>query len=102
MNVKDSTRSNESSGVPGGEGAVIAPFVTATMSSRPDFDRPGSDPRQNGPTDPTRGLIDIWATLRSIDQNDPLKLPSIVVIGGQGAWKSSVLEVVVGYMFLSE
>lgn len=38
--------------------------------------------------------------LMEIDQNDALKLPSLVVIGSQSSGKSSVLEAIVGHEFL--
>ncbi|KAI9024415.1 P-loop containing nucleoside triphosphate hydrolase protein [Phycomyces nitens] len=48
----------------------------------------------------TKQLIEIRTILMSIDQNDTLKLPSIVVIGSQSSGKSSVLEAIVGHEFL--
>ncbi|OZJ02442.1 hypothetical protein BZG36_04396 [Bifiguratus adelaidae] len=48
----------------------------------------------------TKKLIEIRSILLSIDHNDTLKLPSIVVIGSQSSGKSSVLEAIVGHEFL--
>ncbi|KAG0235537.1 dynamin-like GTPase mgm1 [Actinomortierella wolfii] len=48
----------------------------------------------------TKKLIEVRNVLKSIDHNDTLKLPSIVVIGSQSSGKSSVLEAIVGHEFL--
>ncbi|KAH7912348.1 P-loop containing nucleoside triphosphate hydrolase protein [Hygrophoropsis aurantiaca] len=85
------------------EHAAIAALVAATMSSPSDSESSEgskSDARQNGLMHLTRKLIEIRSMLLSIDQNDALKLPSIVVIGSQSSGKSSVLEAIVGHEFL--
>ena len=88
-------------GRPGGEDAVIAALVAATMSSpREDTNDLHTDLRVNGLMHLTKKLIEIRTILRSIDQSDSLKLPSIVVIGSQSSGKSSVLETIVGHEFL--
>jgi hypothetical protein len=48
----------------------------------------------------TKKLIEIRSILLSIDHDDALRLPSIVVIGSQSSGKSSVLEAIVGHEFL--
>lgn len=48
----------------------------------------------------TKKLIEIRSILMSIDHDDALQLPSIVVIGSQSSGKSSVLEAIVGHEFL--
>ncbi|KAI0250215.1 P-loop containing nucleoside triphosphate hydrolase protein [Lactifluus subvellereus] len=97
-------RGSSGKGRPGGEDAMIAALVAATMSSPLDSaedvkDIP-MDPRQNGLMHLTKKLIEIRSMLLSIDQSDALKLPSIVVIGSQSSGKSSVLETIVGHEFL--
>jgi tRNA U34 5-carboxymethylaminomethyl modifying GTPase MnmE/TrmE len=83
------------------EEAAIAALVAATMSSPSDSkESNGLDARQNGLMHLTKKLIEIRSMLLSIDQNDALKLPSIVVIGSQSSGKSSVLEAIVGQEFL--
>jgi len=84
------------------DAAAIAALVAATMSSPSDSQSKQSvlDAQQNGLMHLTRKLIEIRTMLLSIDQNDALKLPSIVVIGSQSSGKSSVLEAIVGHEFL--
>ena len=48
----------------------------------------------------TKKLIEIRGILLSIDHNETLKLPSIVVIGSQSSGKELVLEAIVGHEFL--
>ncbi|CAG8729137.1 45582_t:CDS:2, partial [Gigaspora margarita] len=48
----------------------------------------------------TKKLIEVRNILMSIDHEEGLKLPSIVVIGSQSSGKSSVLEAIVGHEFL--
>lgn len=48
----------------------------------------------------TKKLIEIRNILKTIEGNDTLRLPSIVVIGSQSSGKSSVLEAIVGHEFL--
>lgn len=48
----------------------------------------------------TKKMIEIRNLLARVDQNDSLRLPSIVVVGSQSSGKSSVLEAVVGKRFL--
>ena len=86
------------------DAAAIAALVAATMSSPSDSQDKSDgltlDERQNGLMHLTKKLIEIRSMLLSIDQNDALKLPSIVVIGSQSSGKSSVLEAIVGHQFL--
>lgn len=48
----------------------------------------------------TRKLIEVRNILKTIDHDDALHLPSIVVVGSQSSGKSSVLESIVGQEFL--
>lgn len=48
----------------------------------------------------TKQMIEIRNILSTIDTNNDLKLPSIVVVGSQSSGKSSVLESIVGHEFL--
>ncbi|KAF5388849.1 hypothetical protein D9757_005666 [Collybiopsis confluens] len=91
---------------PPSEDAAIAALVAATMSSPSDSkvtdNKSGGafETQQNGLMNLTKKLIEIRSMLLGIDQNDALKLPSIVVIGSQSSGKSSVLEAIVGHEFL--
>lgn len=87
------------------DAAAIAALIAAQMSSPSDSKANSADPaaadtRRNGLMHLTRKLIEIRSMLLTIDQNDALKLPSIVVIGSQSSGKSSVLEAIVGHEFL--
>ena len=89
----------------GDEAAALAAMMAATSLSASDSKAADPDAltgegRQNGLMHLTRKLIEIRTMLRSIDQSDALKLPSIVVIGSQSSGKSSVLEAIVGHEFL--
>lgn len=79
---------------------TVAALVAATMSSPNDSKQKEGLDVQNGLMHLTKKLIEIRSMLLSIDQNDSLKLPSIVVIGSQSSGKSSVLEAIVGHEFL--
>ncbi|THV02754.1 hypothetical protein K435DRAFT_716304 [Dendrothele bispora CBS 962.96] len=100
----EDTRNNNGGARPPTDEVAVATLVAATMSSpsdsKSDLSEGGFDSKQNGLMNLTRKLIEIRSMLLSIDQNDALKLPSIVVIGSQSSGKSSVLEAVVGHEFL--
>lgn len=90
---------------PDGEDTAVAALAAAAMAA-PSY---GSDEttsessfgtQSNDLMHLTRKLIEIRTMLLGIDQNDALKLPSIVVIGSQSSGKSSVLEAIVGHEFL--
>ena len=87
---------------PKGDDAALAALMAATMAA-PSY---SDDKDQDSPVQSnelmllTRKLIAIRTMLLEIDQNDALKLPSIVVIGSQSSGKSSVLEAIVGHEFL--
>lgn len=100
-----SGRSNSRS--PKGEdGAALAALASAILAAPSDSKATATpvgddaDAKQNGLMHLTKKLIEIRSMLLSIDQNDALKLPSIVVIGSQSSGKSSVLEAIVGHEFL--
>lgn len=87
----------------GAAAAAAAAAAAGLMKAKAD----SQDGRQSGipPHDGdfmllTKKLIEIRNVLNSIDHNDTLKLPSIVVIGSQSSGKSSVLEAIVGHEFL--
>jgi len=73
--------------------AVAAPLPGGMNSSRKGYFGDGNL------VDITRRLIELRSTLNSI-ADLKLKLPTIVVIGGQSSGKSSVLEAIVGHEFL--
>lgn len=88
-----------------GEDAALATLMAATMAAPSYSDEgkgsSGEDTVQSNELMLlTRKLIGIRTMLLEIDQNDALKLPSIVVVGSQSSGKSSVLEAIVGHQFL--
>lgn len=86
----------------GNDDAALAALMAATLAA-PSYTEDKSQEstvQSNELMLLTRKLIEIRAMLLEIDQNDALKLPSIVVIGSQSSGKSSVLEAIVGHEFL--
>ncbi|KAI5116662.1 hypothetical protein M0805_000811 [Coniferiporia weirii] len=100
-----SSENGRSGGPPNGEDAAIATLAAATLAG-PSYSSDEQDVQDDGSAQPnelmhlTRELIKIRSMLLSVDRNDALKLPSIVVIGSQSSGKSSVLEAIVGHEFL--
>ncbi|KAG0262297.1 dynamin-like GTPase mgm1 [Mortierella polycephala] len=89
------------------KGAAAAAAVAAAAAlakskgDEQDSSRPSGIPPHDGDFMLlTKKLIEVRNVLNSIDHNDTLKLPSIVVIGSQSSGKSSVLEAIVGHEFL--
>jgi len=106
---------NGGSGGGGGGGSPIPPsgaaLAAAAAFSVSDDDEYQSNKRGRQSRDTiiqhdeqfmmlTKKLIEIRSILLSIDHNETLKLPSIVVVGSQSSGKSSVLEAIVGHEFL--
>ncbi|KAI8344071.1 P-loop containing nucleoside triphosphate hydrolase protein [Chlamydoabsidia padenii] len=94
-----------------GTTAVAAALLAATLATDEDDDSAATKKktRNKGHTISandeqlmmlTKKLIEIRSILLSIDHNETLKLPSIVVVGSQSSGKSSVLEAIVGHEFL--
>lgn len=81
--------------------AAAAAALAKSKSDEQDNSRPSGIPPHDGDFMLlTKKLIEVRNVLNSIDHNDTLKLPSIVVIGSQSSGKSSVLEAIVGHEFL--
>ncbi|KAF9428969.1 dynamin-like GTPase mgm1 [Podila epigama] len=81
--------------------AAAAAALARSKSDEQDAPRPSGIPPHDGDFMLlTKKLIEVRNVLKSIDHNDTLKLPSIVVIGSQSSGKSSVLEAIVGHEFL--
>ncbi|KAF9930056.1 dynamin-like GTPase mgm1 [Linnemannia zychae] len=81
--------------------AAAAAALAKSRSDELESSRPSGIPPHDGDFMLlTKKLIEIRNVLNSIDHNDTLKLPSIVVIGSQSSGKSSVLEAIVGHEFL--
>ncbi|KAK3831626.1 MAG: hypothetical protein JOS17DRAFT_743799 [Linnemannia elongata] len=81
--------------------AAAAAALAKSKSDEQDSPRPSGIPPHDGDFMLlTKKLIEVRNVLNSIDHNDTLKLPSIVVIGSQSSGKSSVLEAIVGHEFL--
>lgn len=85
----------------GGSGpASVLAAAVAAISQDDNKDTKTTSPPDNQLMILTKKLIEIRNILLSIDHNESLKLPSIVVIGSQSSGKSSVLEAIVGHEFL--
>lgn len=80
--------------------AAAAGLVKAKVENQDGRNPSGIPPHDGDFMLLTKKLIEIRNVLNSIDHNDTLKLPSIVVIGSQSSGKSSVLEAIVGHEFL--
>ncbi|KAF9128524.1 dynamin-like GTPase mgm1 [Mortierella sp. 14UC] len=81
--------------------AAAAAALAKSKSDEQESPRPSGIPPHDGDFMLlTKKLIEVRNVLNSIDHNDTLKLPSIVVIGSQSSGKSSVLEAIVGHEFL--
>ncbi len=55
---------------------------------------------ENGISGQLRSVISLVDRLRDINLEDIIKLPKIVVVGGQSSGKSSLIEQIVGLDFL--
>ncbi|EXX74093.1 Mgm1p [Rhizophagus irregularis DAOM 197198w] len=107
---KEDENNNSSDSSGGGTGATAAAATVGaatlfSMNEQEDEDvRNASDksiPAQDNQFMLlTKKLIEVRNILMSIDHNEALRLPSIVVIGSQSSGKSSVLEAIVGHEFL--
>ncbi|PKK69710.1 hypothetical protein RhiirC2_747881 [Rhizophagus irregularis] len=107
---KEDENNNSSDSSGGGTGATAAAATVGaatlfSMNEQEDEDvRNASDksiPAQDNQFMLlTNQLIEVRNILMSIDHNEALRLPSIVVIGSQSSGKSSVLEAIVGHEFL--
>ncbi|KAI8142951.1 P-loop containing nucleoside triphosphate hydrolase protein, partial [Fennellomyces sp. T-0311] len=92
----------------GGGAAVAAAAVAAYLNEEEEEEqKPKKKRKQEVATHQdeqlmmlTKKLIEIRSILLSIDHNETLQLPSIVVVGSQSSGKSSVLEAIVGHEFL--
>ncbi|KAG0171753.1 dynamin-like GTPase mgm1 [Apophysomyces sp. BC1034] len=88
--------------------AAVAAAAAVTLSSDSDSDEKEKKTKKKSTISAhdeqlmmlTKKLIEIRSILMSIDHNETLKLPSIVVVGSQSSGKSSVLEAIVGHEFL--
>ncbi|KAF9902380.1 dynamin-like GTPase mgm1 [Lobosporangium transversale] len=104
-NNSNNNNNNNNDGDPGGAAAAAAALGLAKSKDegQQQQDKPlstGIPPHDGDFMLLTKKLIEIRNILNSIDHNDTLKLPSIVVIGSQSSGKSSVLEAIVGHEFL--
>ncbi|KAI8446286.1 P-loop containing nucleoside triphosphate hydrolase protein [Phakopsora pachyrhizi] len=95
--------SSSSSGSKDSKNPYFLGLSTGLGLSVDNLDRESSklkNDQSNGLMHLTRKLIEIRSLLLSIDKDESLVLPSIVVIGSQSSGKTSVLEAIVGHEFL--
>lgn len=76
------------------------PFLPSTTSPSLQKSFLSSTPSNDEFSPLIRQLLEIQDILQSHGLEDRLSLPSVVVLGGQSAGKTSVLEALVGYSFL--
>lgn len=112
-NKKQENNNNNNDGEEAAAAAAVAAGLGLYMNSDDDEEEEEQDEKdkkkrkRNGISSQdeqlmmlTKKLIEIRSILMSIDHNETLRLPSIVVIGSQSSGKSSVLEAIVGHEFL--
>ncbi|CAG8456494.1 1464_t:CDS:2 [Paraglomus brasilianum] len=102
----DSDSNNSSPAV--GAAVAVATATNLFVSGEKDEEEDNNEAKVNVTTNVqedqfmilTKKLIEVRNILMSIDHNEALRLPSIVVIGSQSSGKTSVLEAIVGHEFL--
>ncbi|KAF9437052.1 dynamin-like GTPase mgm1 [Entomortierella beljakovae] len=100
-NNEEEPQPNNGGGGSAAAASAAAALLAKSKSEDQDSPRPSGIPPHDGDFMLlTKKLIEVRNVLNSIDHNDTLKLPSIVVIGSQSSGKSSVLEAIVGHEFL--
>ncbi|KAF9161129.1 dynamin-like GTPase mgm1 [Actinomortierella ambigua] len=97
----NNNRNSDAAAAAAAAAAAVAKASSDGESEEPNRRSPSGIPPHDGDFMLlTKKLIEVRNVLKSIDHNDTLKLPSIVVIGSQSSGKSSVLEAIVGHEFL--
>ncbi|ORX52459.1 hypothetical protein DM01DRAFT_1288826 [Hesseltinella vesiculosa] len=108
-NQQNDNKNNNDGNEGAAAAAAAAAAVAVTLNKEEEEEKKPKKKKPSSHTIPTndeqlmlltKKLIEIRTILLSIDHNETLKLPSIVVVGSQSSGKSSVLEAIVGHEFL--